>query len=236
VGTSRQIPALVGRVDEPSASFPWRRWLRRPRDATGRGPGAGPGVRMVPSFLASALLRRSSRSRPAEWRRRSSEARAEGPRWTRPRPLDGSALAETVLPLAESLASDPGGGLHLLRVVALEAPLAEQEAEGEAARGYLARIAREIEARDLRDVRWAVWEGSPGRSSSTPRRSTARRWSPRARTAGAARPPSFRGRGRERGAPGAGAGPARAKRRQHAPFARSRASTGAGSKTAGAGV
>jgi nucleotide-binding universal stress UspA family protein len=76
-------------------------------------------------------------------------------------PLDGSSLAEAVLPVAESLGRQPGGGVRLIRAVAVEAPRAAQDAEREEAGAYLVRIARQLETRGLRDVRWGVWDGEP---------------------------------------------------------------------------
>lgn len=76
-------------------------------------------------------------------------------------PLDGSQLAEAVLPLAEALGRHPGGGLRLLRAVYLEGPLAVQDAERERARAYLDSVAHHIEARGPVDVRATVWDGEP---------------------------------------------------------------------------
>lgn len=87
-------------------------------------------------------------------------------------PLDGSALAEAALPLAEQLADDLGGALLLLRAVprpgldfgpdALVAPLLAEElaAEETAARNYLERMAGRF-ARRGRIVRTVALLGEP---------------------------------------------------------------------------
>jgi nucleotide-binding universal stress UspA family protein len=76
-------------------------------------------------------------------------------------PLDGSPLAEAVLPLAEALGRLPGGKLHLMRAVFVEGPLAAQDVERENARTYIDLVARHIAAREPIDVRGTVWDGEP---------------------------------------------------------------------------
>jgi len=74
-------------------------------------------------------------------------------------PLDGSALSEAIVPVAEALARDYGAELILLRAVRLSTvpdPL-EPEAKVGEAEAYLACIAEELQARGLSRVRRSVW-------------------------------------------------------------------------------
>lgn len=93
-------------------------------------------------------------------------------------PLDGSELAETMLPIGVEMARRSGAALHLVRVVepfwagqyvayAPEAvylsseQIAELEAETQAeARAYLDQIATDLRAKDIRVV-WEVRVGKP---------------------------------------------------------------------------
>ena len=78
-------------------------------------------------------------------------------------PLDGSALSEAIIPVAEALVRDYEAELILVRAVrprgsdVLE-PETEMAKEAEA---YLSRKAKELQARGLAGVRWSVWYGRP---------------------------------------------------------------------------
>ena len=77
-------------------------------------------------------------------------------------PLDGSSLAETILPVAEEWAKEEEAEVILLRaVLARHLPGADDTeeqvrvvAEGEA---YLQGVADRLQRRGLKQVRWAVW-------------------------------------------------------------------------------
>jgi len=79
-------------------------------------------------------------------------------------PLDGSALAEAVLPRAIELAKDSGATVELLRAVEAHTipgvdPTEDQVkvvAEGEA---YLADVAARLKTDGVRDVATSVWYG-----------------------------------------------------------------------------
>jgi len=81
-------------------------------------------------------------------------------------PLDGSSLAETILPVAEEWAKEEEAEVILLRaVLARHVPgTDETEAqvqavtEGEA---YLKAVADRLQRRGLKQVRWAVWCDEP---------------------------------------------------------------------------
>lgn len=78
-------------------------------------------------------------------------------------PLDGSALSEAIIPLAEALARDYEADLVLVRALrTLNSPEAEVKAQEEA-EAYLRGIAAGIEARGQR-VQWKVWYDEPGRA------------------------------------------------------------------------
>jgi nucleotide-binding universal stress UspA family protein len=78
-------------------------------------------------------------------------------------PLDGSRLAEAILPVAKELARDYEAALVLVRALR---PLGSAEAEvlaQEDAETYLRRMARRLEARGL-PVTWKVWYDDPARA------------------------------------------------------------------------
>ncbi|MBI4611611.1 MAG: universal stress protein [Candidatus Rokubacteria bacterium] len=78
-------------------------------------------------------------------------------------PLDGSALSEAIVPVAEALARDYGAELVLLRAVRtriVEALEPEAKVAGEA-EAYLRRIAEEVRARGLSRVSWSVRFAKP---------------------------------------------------------------------------
>lgn len=76
-------------------------------------------------------------------------------------PLDGSPLAEAVLPVAEFLGRQRGSLVDLVRVVGPEVPLAAQDVAREEAGAYLEQVASRLRARGSADVHWAVWDGDP---------------------------------------------------------------------------
>ncbi len=78
-------------------------------------------------------------------------------------PLDGSRLAEAILPMARALARDYKADLLLVRVLR---PLGSAEAEVEAqedAEAYLRAVAGRLHARGL-PVTWKVWYDEPARA------------------------------------------------------------------------
>jgi nucleotide-binding universal stress UspA family protein len=78
-------------------------------------------------------------------------------------PLDGSRLAEAILPMARALARDYDADLLLVRALR---PLGSAEAEVEAqedAEGYLRAVAGRLHARGL-SVTWKVWYDEPARA------------------------------------------------------------------------
>ncbi len=78
-------------------------------------------------------------------------------------PLDGSSLSEAIIPVAEALARDHGAELLLLRAIRPQGaePLEFEAEPASEAEAYLARKARELEARGLPRVRWSLWHGKP---------------------------------------------------------------------------
>jgi len=78
-------------------------------------------------------------------------------------PLDGSRLAEAILPVAKALARDYEADLVLVRALR---PLGSAETEvvaQEDAETYLRRMARRLDARGL-PVTWKVWYDEPARA------------------------------------------------------------------------
>ncbi len=81
-------------------------------------------------------------------------------------PLDGSSLAETILPVAEEWAKEEEAEIILLRaVLARHIPgTDETEAQVQAAtegEAYLKAVADRLQRRGLKQVRWAVWYDEP---------------------------------------------------------------------------
>jgi nucleotide-binding universal stress UspA family protein len=76
-------------------------------------------------------------------------------------PLDGSRLAEAVLPLAEALARDHEADVHVLRTVTTEGPPDAQAKDRQDAETYLAVVCGALSARGLKGVRSSVWFGEP---------------------------------------------------------------------------
>jgi len=77
-------------------------------------------------------------------------------------PLDGSALAEAILPLAGTLARAHKAGLFLLRAVPQKS--GHGEAEEREARVYLARLSERLQDRGVSEVRVLVPHGKPDRA------------------------------------------------------------------------
>jgi nucleotide-binding universal stress UspA family protein len=82
-------------------------------------------------------------------------------------PVDGSALAEAVLPVAEALARDYEAELALLRAVQM--PSVETldpagEADLTSAKAYVAGIANQLRMRGLQRVRWTLPPGPPAQA------------------------------------------------------------------------
>jgi nucleotide-binding universal stress UspA family protein len=79
-------------------------------------------------------------------------------------PLDGSELAEAVVPVAEALARDYEAEILLLRALTpRESFDAEVEAQREA-EAYLARVADGLRDRGARGVDWKVWYNEPSQA------------------------------------------------------------------------
>jgi nucleotide-binding universal stress UspA family protein len=79
-------------------------------------------------------------------------------------PLDGSALSEAVLPLAEALASDYEADVLLVRALQPQSsPEGEVRAQDEAEH-YLAAVVNRLTARGLARVAWKVWYDDPARA------------------------------------------------------------------------
>jgi nucleotide-binding universal stress UspA family protein len=79
-------------------------------------------------------------------------------------PLDGSELAEAVVPVAEALARDYEAGVLLLRALApRESFDAEVEAQREA-EAYLAQVADRLRDRAAVGVDWKVWYNEPAQA------------------------------------------------------------------------
>lgn len=80
-------------------------------------------------------------------------------------PLDGSPLAEAILPVVEEWAKEEEAEVSLLRAVQAHRGLGDQTeaevqalAEGEA---YLKKVADRLERRGVKRVRWALWYDEP---------------------------------------------------------------------------
>lgn len=70
-------------------------------------------------------------------------------------PLDGSTLAEAVIPIVEALARAHQAELLLLRAIAGDSgPIEFEESEAES---YLLRVSGQLQDRGLARVRWEVW-------------------------------------------------------------------------------
>lgn len=79
-------------------------------------------------------------------------------------PLDGSALSEAIVPVAEALARDYEAEILLLRaLLARDSADAEFEAQRQA-EGYLSTLAAALRARGLPAVDWKVWYDEPDRA------------------------------------------------------------------------
>ena len=76
-------------------------------------------------------------------------------------PLDGSRVAETVLPMAEALARDHEANVLLLRTVTTEGPPEAQAKGQQEAEAYLTAVSRDLRARGLSAVQWSVWFCEP---------------------------------------------------------------------------
>jgi nucleotide-binding universal stress UspA family protein len=76
-------------------------------------------------------------------------------------PLDGSRLAEAVLPLAETLAREHGAELFLLRALRAEDSVDAETAAQREAESYLEATAGDTRARGLPAVRWLTWYDEP---------------------------------------------------------------------------
>lgn len=77
-------------------------------------------------------------------------------------PLDGSPLAEAILPVAEEWAKEEGAEVVLLRAVLAPHGLGRDDTEAtvrvvEEAEAYLKEVAERLERRGLKQVRWVVW-------------------------------------------------------------------------------
>lgn len=77
-------------------------------------------------------------------------------------PLDGSPLAEAILPVAEEWAKEEGAEVVLLRAVLAPHGLGRDDTEAtvrvvEEAEAYLKEVAERLERRGLNQVRWVVW-------------------------------------------------------------------------------
>lgn len=79
-------------------------------------------------------------------------------------PLDGSRLSEAIIPMAEALARDYEAGMVLVRALYAQGSLDAEVGAQKEAEGYLASVAKGLEARGLPDVRWKVWYDNPDRA------------------------------------------------------------------------
>ncbi len=81
-------------------------------------------------------------------------------------PLDGSPLAESILPAAEEWAKEEGAEVVLLRAVLAHHVPGRDDTEGqvrvvEEGEAYLKEMAERLERRGLPRVRWVVWYNEP---------------------------------------------------------------------------
>ncbi|MFQ5897584.1 MAG: universal stress protein [Candidatus Methylomirabilia bacterium] len=78
-------------------------------------------------------------------------------------PLDGSTLAEAIVPVAEALAGDYESELILIRAVAprMVSGVESLEAKAKGAEAYLARMGSQLRTRGLSKVRWSIRYARP---------------------------------------------------------------------------
>lgn len=76
-------------------------------------------------------------------------------------PLDGSGLAEAIVPVAEALARDYEAELLLIRALTPRGSLDEEVAAQREAEAYLTRVADDLRTRGVPRVEWKVWYADP---------------------------------------------------------------------------
>jgi nucleotide-binding universal stress UspA family protein len=84
-------------------------------------------------------------------------------------PLDGSPLAEAILPVAEEWAKEEGAEVILLRAVPAHHLPGADATESEIqvvkeAEAYLTEVAERLERRGVKRVSWIVWYDEPARA------------------------------------------------------------------------
>jgi len=79
-------------------------------------------------------------------------------------PLDGSSLAEAVVPVAGALARDYEAEILLLRALPIKRSADEEAEAQQAAEEYLARVGEDLRRRGLSAVEWKVWYNEPAQA------------------------------------------------------------------------
>jgi nucleotide-binding universal stress UspA family protein len=79
-------------------------------------------------------------------------------------PLDGSALAEAIVPVVETLARDYEAEILLVRGLVAQRTAEDEFEMQRQAEGYLSGLAAALRARGLRAVDWKVWYDEPDRA------------------------------------------------------------------------
>ena len=79
-------------------------------------------------------------------------------------PLDGSSLAEAIVPVAEALARDHEAEILLLRALTPRGFPDEEAAAQREAEGYLTRVAADLRTRGVPGVEWKVWYAEPSQA------------------------------------------------------------------------